>query len=55
MKLLKPYIRTFEEFFTEILRPILSKMIPLNVRSHQNVFQESQEIGVHFIISLGSE
>ena len=31
------------------------KMIPSNARSHQNVFQESQEIGVRLIISLGSE
>ena len=31
------------------------KMIPLNACLHQNVFQESQEIGVRLIISLGSE
>ena len=30
-------------------------MIPLNACLHQNVFQESQEIGVRLIISLGSE
>ena len=30
-------------------------MIPLHVCLHQNVFQESQEIGVRLIISLGSE
>ena len=31
------------------------EMIPSNARSHQNVFQESQEIGVRLILSLGSE